>query len=508
MRRWPLALLVPVFVAVACATPMPADRDAATATPLPGRTPSAPAEIEPWPDPPAVAAGPLDPALAAAVERLVGAGLSAPADPDALTAVAGSGDARLAWLIADLLRLAVTPDSAGPLTDAFSQLTAADPGDRRFGAHPWLAATNLLIGWDLPAPPDYRERKASLLLQIEPGWEPFFADAESTIDWRVTTWGGVPIDDRPAGATGACHRGCIPALDDPALTHADAGDWYPDDRIVFGVSLNGESVALPKHIMEVHEMVNLELGGRRLGIPYCTLCASAQAYLVDAVPEGFEPLVLRTSGLLSRSNKLMYDLVTGSAFHTFTGRAVSGPLREAAFTLEPVSVIVSTWGEWKQAHPETRIVARDGGIGRTYPDDPLCGRDDAGPIFPIGPADTRLPLQAPVVGVVAPSGEAIAFDAGRARGELAAGRPVSLAGVELLTDGGGLRARADDRTELVTHEAFWFAWSQFHPTTALWAPPDAATLGGLPGHRGSGSTPGEACSTLLDVLQRSNPDAP
>jgi hypothetical protein len=57
--------------------------------------------------------------------------------------------------------------------------------------------------------------------------------------------------------------------------------------------------------MEVHEMVNITIGGRRLGIPYCTLCGSAQAYLTAKVPPGVEPLVLRTSGLLSRSNKLI-----------------------------------------------------------------------------------------------------------------------------------------------------------------------------------------------------------
>jgi hypothetical protein len=141
-----------------------------------------------------------------------------------------------------------------------------------------------------------------------------------------------------------------------------------------------------------------------------------------------EPLVLRTSGLLSRSNKLMYDLVSGSAFHTFTGRAASGPLREAAVTLEPVTVTVATWGDWKEAHPDTTIVARDGGIGRSYPDDPLCGRDAAGPIFPIGPADTRLPAQAAVVGVVDGAGAPVAFAAELARSELAPAEPSDLRG--------------------------------------------------------------------------------
>ena len=121
------------------------------------------------------------------------------------------------------------------------------------------------------------------------------------------------------------------------------------------------------------------------------------------------PPVLRTSGLLSRSNKVMYDLRTRSLFDTFTGRAVSGPLRAAGVVLEQTTVVTSTWGAWKRAHPRTRIVAEDGGIGRTYEDDPLGGRDDDGPIFPIGDVDPRLPVQAHVVGVIAPDGRPVAF---------------------------------------------------------------------------------------------------
>jgi hypothetical protein len=430
------------------------------------------------------------------VERLVDGAPTAAPDPEALARVAASGDARLAWLLSDLLRLAVTPDAQAGLVDAFHRLTGADPRDERFGANAWLALTNLLIGWDLPAPPGYREHKAALLLALEPAWEPIFDDPDGTLDWRHVTWGGVFMDTRPLGDTAGCERACIPSLDDPALTSAAEGSWYPDDRIVFGIVLDGEAVALPKHIMEVHELAHLTLAGRRIGIPYCTLCASAHAFFVDDVVPDSEPLVLRTSGLLSRSNKVMVDLASGSAFHTFTGRAATGPLREAGVVLEPLTVAVTTWSEWRAAHPGTRIVARDGGIGRAYPDDPLCGRDDAGPIFPIGPADTRLPAQAAVIGVIGPGERPVAFDAAAARAELAAGRPVAFGGVELRDDG-GLRASDDDGRELISQQSFWFAWSQFHPSTSLWAPADASTASP------SGTRPAaEGCWDLIDPPDR------
>jgi hypothetical protein len=391
-------------------------------------------------------------------------------DLEELNRLVAEGDARLAWPVSDLLRFAAPGTDTDALSAAFEDLTGVDPRpDPAFADSPWRSITNHLIAWDLPAPPGYRQLKAELFLVVEPGWEPFFADAASDIDWRLVSWGGVQIDDRPLGDPHRCPRGCIPALDDPPLTPADEGGWYPDDGIVFGLVEGGEAAALPRNVMEVHELVNLTLGGRRLGVPYCTLCGSAQAYYTDQVPNGVEAPVLRTSGLLSRSNKIMYDLRTRSAFDTFTGRAISGPLHQADITLEESTVVVSTWADWRAEHPDSRIVARDGGIGRNYPPDPLRGRDDNGPIFPTGPVDPRLPVQAQVVGVVTEDGDALAFPVDAAGAALEQGKAVRLAGVDLVADSSGFRARRDG-VELPAHQAFWCAWSQFHPRTAVWAP--------------------------------------
>ena len=167
----------------------------------------------------------------------------------------------------------------------------------------------------------------------------------------------------------------------------------------------------------------------------------------------------------------MFDLNTFSVLDTFTGAAVSGPLHVDGVTLEQVSVVTSTWREWKEAHPDTTIVARDGGIGRTYPADPLRGRDDDGPIFPIGDVDERLPAQAKVLGLIGSNGAAIAFPVEEALAHLDAGGMISYAGITVVRDGSGLVARSDDGSDPGGHEAFWFAWSQFHPETELWQPP-------------------------------------
>ncbi len=35
-------------------------------------------------------------------------------------------------------------------------------------------------------------------------------------------------------------------------------------------------------------------------------------------------------------------------------------------------------------------------------------------------------------------------------------------------DGGGIRAVDKKGHDLGAHQAFWFAWSQFHPDTVIW----------------------------------------
>ena len=419
------------------------------------------------PPAPAVPDGPLSQETIQNLDRFF-ASVQLGADTAALRALGETNDPRLGWIISDVLRFFQSGEVADAAVATFTELVGVDVTANPFRAA-WTPVTDLMLAWDIPAPPGYLEYKQELFTLVEPGWTPFFEDPDAEIDWRWLSWGGVLMDDRPLGDPNPCPRGCIPALDDPAVTDAAGGDWYPDEAIVFAISVNGESRAYPKNIMEVHEMVNDTLGGRRIGMPYCTLCGSAQAYLTDELESEFGTPVLRTSGLLSRSNKVMYDLNTNSVFDTFLGTALTGPLREAGVRLEQVSVVATTWGEWKEAHPDTTIVAEDGGIGRTYSPDPLGGRDDDGPIFPIGDVDPRLDVQAAVIGVETPAGIAIAFPVADARTALEAGQHIEVEEVSLELDAGGVRAFLDGE-ELATHQAFWFAWSQFRPDTLLWAP--------------------------------------
>ena len=379
---------------------------------------------------------------------------------DALQIITQSGDVRLAWLVSDLMRIVGSSsvmDSLAESADTLMNVTI----DRN---NIWGDTVDRLIAWDIPAPPGYLADKRSIYTVLVPEWERLFVDGD--IDWRHVSWGGVRIDDRAFDTTDeACN--CIPAADNPKVTDVAGADWLDDDDVVFGIEVNGEYRAYPRQIMEVREMVNDTLGGRDLGIPYCTLCGSAQAYFTDDVPEGVERPVLRTSGLLIRSNKVMYDLNTFSVIDTFRGNAVTGPLAEKNVALDQASVVTTRWGSWKQAHPETTVLGEYLALGRDF--DFRNSRDANGPIFPIGDVDPRLPVQEDIVGVTTESGEAIAFPLEDALTALEKGAKIRYDNIELVLDGGGIKAIDDQGNDLGAHQAFWFAWSQFYPGTIVWS---------------------------------------
>lgn len=377
----------------------------------------------------------------------------------ALSEIAASEDPRLVWLISDLMRFAAGAEFSGLLNGIAEQLLEKDLPDH----NQWGVVTDHLIAWDIPAPPDYLEAKRAIFTNIVPGWDRIFVEGD--IDWRHVSWGGVLIDDRRYDTTDEpCN--CIPAADNPPVSSAEEATWLADDAIVFGIEINGEARAYPRRIMEVREMVNDTLGGRDLGIPYCTLCGAAQAYFTDNMPFGTKRPVLRTSGLLIRSNKVMYDVRSYSVFDTFLGKAVTGPLAERGIELEQASVVTSTWAEWKAAHPNTTVLVEELALGRDF--DFRNGRDAGGPIFPVGDVDPRLSVHEDVIGIVTASGQPVAFERARAMAALQAGREIAVENVRLVLDAGGIKAVDANGADLGSHQAFWFAWSQFYPDTTLW----------------------------------------
>jgi len=89
-----------------------------------------------------------------------------------------------------------------------------------------------------------------------------------------------------------------------------------------------------------------------------------------------EVLSFGHSGILYGNSFVMYDRKTESLWVHVTGRAESGPMKGKRLTFFPSTV--TTWSQWKAAHPHTRVLPghRRGGFMGTY--NGLTERDTLG----------------------------------------------------------------------------------------------------------------------------------
>ncbi len=103
-----------------------------------------------------------------------------------------------------------------------------------------------------------------------------------------------------------------------------------------------------------------------------------------------------SSGLLYRSNKLMYDAQTLSLWSNLTGEAVAGPLLSSGTRLPMLALTVTSWKEWRTLHPETTILSPETGYRRDYSAGAAYGHYFASPdtMFPVWTRDDRLEAKA------------------------------------------------------------------------------------------------------------------
>lgn len=198
----------------------------------------------------------------------------------------------------------------------------------------------------------YADFKASLYQNIDPKFGKYFKDRQTSARVRLDEirWGGVLQDG-------------IPPLRTPAMVSAARAGYLQDNNVVFGIEINGDARAYPKRILAWHEMFVDTIGGVEIAGVYCTLCGTIIPYKTKLNGVNY---ALGTSGFLYRSNKLMYDKATQSLWNTIKGEPVLGPLVDKGIKLEHLSVVTTTWGEWKRRHPKTTVLSEKTGHIRNY----------------------------------------------------------------------------------------------------------------------------------------------
>jgi hypothetical protein len=207
--------------------------------------------------------------------------------------------------------------------------------------------------WSLPYSPhkDIFYFKAKLYSPVDAKMSLFFKPgSRSVIRLDEVDWGGVKVNG-------------IPPLDHPPVLPAAEARYLSNRDVVFGLYINGKARAYPKRIIAWHEMVLDRVGGKDITLAYCTLCGAAIPYNSEC---GGKKHRFGTSGLLYRSNKLMFDRETYSLWSALTGEPVIGPLVGKGLKLEVFPLVTTTWGEWKKDHPDTTVLSLQTGFTRDY----------------------------------------------------------------------------------------------------------------------------------------------
>ncbi len=291
-----------------------------------------------------------------------------------------------------LLDLAIVPSPYGDRANQTLVERLGEPGE--FEAFGWVEQRGRLSPKD--DPDGYLEFKQALFSSIQPEIGAFIdPNAKRTISAQEILWGGVRVDG-------------IPPLEHPAFETPDsAASWMRSDDQVIGVEINGDVRAYPRRIIDWHEMVNDTIGGVPVSLAYCTLCGSAILYDGRVGDQTYD---FGTSGMLYRSNKLMYDRQTRTLWQQYSGTPVWGDLVGTGTKLKALPVTHTSYGEWLAEHPDTKVLSIDTGFRRNYGSGIAYHDYFASPNLMFPAPDLSGPLQAKdVVYVVRGDSETVAY---------------------------------------------------------------------------------------------------
>lgn len=132
------------------------------------------------------------------------------------------------------------------------------------------------------------------------------------------------------------------------------------NRLVIGVTINGESKAYPIRFIGYHHHVQDVVGGKPVLVTYCTVCRTGRV---------FEPLVngkkeiFRLVGM-DHFNAMLEDATTKSWWQQATGRAVAGKLKGQQ--LPEVFSTQMSLTKWLELHPDSKVMQADSTYIRSY----------------------------------------------------------------------------------------------------------------------------------------------
>lgn len=224
---------------------------------------------------------------------------------------------------------------------------------------------------------------ALLLLSSAVSAKPFLQAS-----WPDTDFSKLIIELKEVMSGGPPRDG-IPAIDAPKFDDViQAAKWLSPREPVIRVLYAGEARAYPLQLLIYHEIVNDRIDDLPISVTFCPLCNSSVVF--DRRLNG-EVLDFGTTGLLRKSDMVMYDRQTDSWWQQIIGKGIVGEYAGATLTQIPSDII--SFEDFAKAHPEGQVVNRDTGHRRPYGNNPYRGYDgiDKSPFLFRGELDPRLP---------------------------------------------------------------------------------------------------------------------
>lgn len=209
---------------------------------------------------------------------------------------------------------------------------------------------------------------------------------------RPTEW-LIPIGQIRDGGPG---KDGIPALLNPETVDPDKADYLTDDDLLIGYYHNGEARAYPHKILDWHEIINDNLGGKAIAITYCPLTGTGSGWNRNIYGT---ITTFGVSGLLYNANLIPYDRVTDSNWTQIGLNCVNGEL--IGQEVETYQVVETTWKTWKDMFPNTTVISTNTGHSRDYQRYPYGSyRTSESLIFSVSVNDSRLPTKERVHGII------------------------------------------------------------------------------------------------------------
>jgi len=173
------------------------------------------------------------------------------------------------------------------------------------------------------------------------------------------------------------------------------------------------------------------------------------------------------SGLLYKSNLLMYDHQTESLWSQIKRRAVTGRLSGTMLKMLPSSL--TTWKQWKARYPQTEVLTTETGYARDYNLDPYenyyQSKHGLFGLFEGGPGEEEKEL---VIGVDTRGGSiAFSLTALRQKGALSA--RVGDERLQVSYDPKKDQVMVENEAGKVFDHVlvYWFVWKAIQPQTRL-----------------------------------------